>query len=185
MREWHAPHGRDGSDHDLEVPVMPTRGHSRSHEPIRDSEMQIREVLDYRRRVDAAYAADAQERTEQRESVALRERTRDRVATEKPLERPASDPETSAALAKVDERSVALPGQTAKKAKPEHSRLPSNKTTSLVVGIGMTLSAGADFLNVMPGKSEELVTAFLGTVIAGVAWGNQRWKEKHGDRSED
>jgi len=83
---------------------------------------------------------------------ALQALTRDRAAAGAALERPAADPETSAALTEVDERSVALPGQTAKKAKPEHSRLPSNAPNGFLVDIGMTLSAGADFFNLMPGE---------------------------------
>ena len=43
----------------------------------------------------------------------------------------------------------------------------------------------ADVLNIMPAKLDAVAASLLGAVVAGVAWGNKRWKDKHADRPED
>lgn len=189
MREWHdwLGHDRgDSGDQEPDVPAESARGQPRSSEVIRDPETRTVLSLEQRERVDAAYEGyRPRHAKDQPESRARQGLAPDRTAPEAIPEHRTADPETRAALAAVEERSAALPGQAAKKAKPERSWLPSNATAGFAVGIGLSLSAVADYLNFMPVKTEELVTAFLGTVISGVAWGNQRWKDKHGDRSED
>jgi hypothetical protein len=43
----------------------------------------------------------------------------------------------------------------------------------------------ADALNVLPGKWDAVAASFLGAAVASVAWGNRRWKDRHGSRPED
>ena len=86
---------------------------------------------------------------------------------------------------KIAERTKPPERQEQKQRKPERSRLPANDTTQMVAGIGIALSSVADALNVLPGKWDAVVASFLGAAVASVAWGNRRWKDKHGNRPED
>jgi hypothetical protein len=76
-------------------------------------------------------------------------------------------------------------GQRQEQTHREHSRLPSNEATAFAVSVSSLLSLVAETANVIPVRAEGIVGGSLAAVLAGVAWGNRRWKDKHGDRSKD
>jgi hypothetical protein len=63
--------------------------------------------------------------------------------------------------------------------------LPSNETAQFAVSLGVVATTVADVLNIMPAKLDAVAASLLGSAVAGVAWGNKRWKDKHADRPED
>jgi len=158
MSELRAWARRDRGDHAPDAPAMPARDVSRLPEPIRDAETRIREALEYRKRVEAVYAGEVPER------------------------QPVEGPDQPASG--IARRSIPEQKEEARRAKPERSWLPSNETTQFAVGIGVAASSVADFLNIMPGKLDAVAASLLGAAVAGVAWGNKRWKDKHADRPE-
>jgi hypothetical protein len=178
MRELHAWHGdrRHAPDAAVDAPV--TRGHdSPKLEVLRDPAVRSAKHLEYRKIVEAAEAKYAAEQLKPKEAKP------EHVSPET-RERSIEDRETKAALAEVDERSTGLPAQAAKKRKPERSWLPSNETTQFAVSISALGSTVSDALNIMPGKWDAVVASALAAVVTGVAWGNKRWKDRHGDRSQ-
>jgi hypothetical protein len=74
--------------------------------------------------------------------------------------------------------------EKARQRKPERSWLPSNETAQFTASIGALASVVADVVNFMPAKVDAIAASALAAVVTGVAWGNKRWKDKHGDRSE-
>ena len=86
---------------------------------------------------------------------------------------------------KIAEQGEPLASQREKQRRPERSRLPANDTTQMVAGIGIALSSVADALNVLPGRWDAVAASFLGAAVASAAWGNRRWKDRHGSRPED
>jgi hypothetical protein len=53
-----------------------------------------------------------------------------------------------------------------------------------VASIDVLFTAVNASYHVVPGKIDGIAAAALGVVVAGVAWANKRWKEKHADRPE-
>jgi hypothetical protein len=178
MRELHGWHGdrRHAPDAAADAPV--TRAHDApKYEVLRDPEVRKAEFFKYQKIVEAAEAKYAAEQLKPKESQPEHERPEIR-------ERSTEDRETKAALAEVDDRSTGLPAQAAKGRKPERSWLPSNETTQFAVSIGALGSTVSDALNIMPGKLDAVVASALAAVVTGVAWGNKRWKDRHGDRPQ-
>jgi hypothetical protein len=69
--------------------------------------------------------------------------------------------------------------------KRERSWLPSNETSQVVVSVDALFSVINASYHVIPGKVDGIAAAALGVVVAGVAWANKQWKDKHhGDRPE-
>jgi len=178
MRELHAWHGdrRHAPDAAADAPVARAHGAPKL-EVLRDPAVRIAKALEYRKIVEAAEAKHAAEQLKPKEA-------RPDQAPREIRERSTEDRETKAALAEVDDRSTGLPAQAAKKRKPERSWLPSNETTQFAVSIGALGSTVSDALNIMPGKWDAAVASALAAVVTGVAWGNKRWKDRHGDRSQ-
>jgi len=159
MSELRAWARRDSSDHALDVPAMAVRDVPRLPAPIADTETRIREALDYRKHVEAVYAGDIPERM--------------------PVERP-DKPANG-----IAKRRESAEHQREKQEKPERSRLPSNETTQFAVSLGIMTTTIADIANILPNKLDAVTASILTAVVAGVAWGNKRWKDKHADRPED
>jgi hypothetical protein len=171
MRELHAwpgDHGRHARDatadaHASHVPDSPR------FRVLLDPEARKAEHLKYQKTVqeyEAKHAAGQPKPQEAKPEQAPLE-TRDKPAS------------------KIAERSDPLESQREERRRPERSRLPANDTTQMVAGIGVALSSVADAFNVLPGRWDAVVASFLGAAVAGVAWGNRRWKDKHGNRPED
>ncbi|MGH3248660.1 MAG: hypothetical protein ACRDOI_20995 [Trebonia sp.] len=178
MHELHGWHGdrRHAPDAAADAPVTRARD-APKHEVLHDPEVRKAEFFKYHKIVEAAQAKYAAEQVKPREAQAERERP-------KIQERASEDRETKAALAEVDDRSAGLPAQAAKGRKPERSWLPSNETTQFAVSIGALGTTVSDALNIMPGKWDAVAASALAAVVTGVAWGNKRWKDRHGDRSQ-
>jgi hypothetical protein len=75
--------------------------------------------------------------------------------------------------------------QREERRRPERARLPANETTQMAAGIGIAISSVSDALNVLPGRWDAVAASCLGALVAGVAWGNKRWKDRHGNRPEN
>lgn len=169
MRELHS---RDGDrppapDAGADNPVTRAR-EAPKHEVLRDSEARIAEHLKYRKTVEAAQARYAAEQQPERAKPG-RER-----------------PETPDGFrAEIDERWESAGSQESKLRKPERSRLPSNETAQLVVGFSVVASSVAEAVNTTSGRWDAVATSAIGAAAAGIAWGNKRWKDKHGNRPED
>jgi hypothetical protein len=159
MSELRAWTRRDRGDHAPDAPDMPARDAPRLPQPIRDAETRISEALEYRKRVDAVYAGQAPERT------------------------PVEGPEQPASG--IAKRRDSPGSQKEEQGYREHRRLPSNETAQFAASLGVVATTISDVLNIMPAKLDAVAASLLGAVIAGVAWGNKRWKDKHADRPED
>ena len=55
----------------------------------------------------------------------------------------------------------------------------------VAAGAGIFVSSVAEAVNILPGRWDAVAASFVGAAAAGVAWGNKRWKDKHGNRPED
>jgi hypothetical protein len=170
MRELHAWHGdrRHAPDAGAENSASPARDAPR-HEVLRDPAARVARHLEYRSLVaeaEAAYTARHRRPGEARAEHAPAE-ARDGVAD------------------KIGKRWEPLEDQKQKRKTPERSRLPSNETAQLAAGVSIAVSSVADAVNVLPGRWDAVAVSVLGAVAAGIAWGNKRWKDKHGHRPED
>jgi hypothetical protein len=151
----HAPDA--GADAHADAPA--TRAHdSPKLQILRDPEARKAEFFKYQKKVEAAEARYAEHTPSE---------TRDRPASQ------------------IAERSKAQEWQRDERRKPERSWLPTNEITQMAAGIGVALSSVADALNVLPGRWDAVASSFLGAVVASVAWGNKRWRDRHGNRPED
>jgi hypothetical protein len=75
--------------------------------------------------------------------------------------------------------------EAASKRKQERSWLPSNETSQVAVSLDALFTAVNASYHIVPGKVDGIAAAAVGVVVAGVAWANKRWKDKHhGDRPE-
>lgn len=167
MRELHSRDGdrRDAPDAGADISVK--RSHeSPKLEVLRDPEVRIAKRLEYQKLVEARYAPE-QLKPEPAKPENAPAETRDEPA------------------GKIGERRESLADQANKRKTPERPRLPSNETAQLFVGVSIAASSVADAVNVLPGRWDAVATSALGAVAAGIAWGNKRWKDKHGHRPED
>jgi hypothetical protein len=170
MRELHAWHG-DHRHHapDAGADTSVTAAHdSPKHEVLRHPAARVAEHLEYRKIVEAQlkYAAEQPEPREAR------------------LNRPPPETRDNPA-SKIAKRRTAPENQEQKQGKPERSWLPSDATMHVAAGAGVFVSSVVDAVNVLPGRWDAVVASFLGAVVAGVAWGNKRWKDRDGNRPED
>lgn len=173
MRELDGWHGdrRRGPD----AAVDGSAGHAPRTvliEILRDPEVQRAKQLEYDKKVREAYARYAAEQLKVHEA--------------KPEQPEHAPPEnTDRPADKIAERRDRLESQEEERRRPERSRLPANETAQWALGIGVALSSLSDALNVLPAKWDAVAIGFLGAAVSGVAWGNKRWKDKHGNRPED
>jgi hypothetical protein len=195
MRElhgWHGDHGRHARDTHAPADSPVTRTHDSPKHAAHDTP-KLRMLLDPEARKAARAAYQQKVEAAEAEYVGRHARPRpgdqgrppgqlepgepkpDRVSPEA-RDRPASE---------IAGRRKSLDWQREERRRPERSRLPGNETTQVVAGIGVTLSSVADALNVLPGRWDAVAASFLGAAVAGVAWGNKRWKDRHGHRPED
>jgi hypothetical protein len=170
MRELHAWHGDRRHAPDAAADHPAGRAHdSPKLEVLRDPAVRVAKSLEYREIVKAAEARYAAEHLTPNEARAVHAppETRDKPA------------------GKITERREPPESQGQKQRKPERPRLPSNDTMQVAVGATVFVSSVADAVNVLPGRWDAVAASFIGAVAAGVAWGNKRWKDKHGNRPED
>jgi hypothetical protein len=167
MRELHF---RDGDRHhapDAGADISVKRAHGTpKYEVLRDPEVRIAKHLEYLKLVAARYGVE-QLKPEAAKSEHAPAESRDGAAD------------------KIRERRESLADQGQKRRTPERPRLPSNETAQLVAGVSIAVSSVADAVNVLPGRWDAVATTALGAVAAGIAWGNKRWKDKHGHRPDD
>ena len=170
MRELHAWHSDRSHPHDAPADTPATRPHdSPKHVVLRDPADRIAKHLEYRKTVEAGQANYAARHAKPEEA--------------KPEHTPSET--RDGAASKIAERQESLEDQGQKRRRPERSRLPSNETAQLVVGVSVVASSVAGAINVLPGRWDAVAASVVGAVAAGVAWGNKRWKDKHGNRPED
>jgi hypothetical protein len=167
MREWHARHGRDEGDQELDVPVMPSRGQSRAVELIRDRETRIKEELEYRERVDAVYAAYNSGRREQRSELA---------APDNP-DRPVSG---------IAKRRLPEQEQQPDVAATEKRRLPSKWITYWAATGAYVINTAAEHLSVIPHSFANDVSGGIVILAAGIVLRRGKHREDgNADRPED
>jgi len=168
LRDWHGDRHRHARDAPADAPAKHAAD-SPQLRVLRDPEVRKAEFFKYQKAVqeyEAKHAA-GQLKPQEAKPEHVPPETRDKPAS------------------KIAERTKPPERQEQKQRKPERSRLPGNDTTQMVAGIGIALSSVADALNVLPGKWDAVAASFLGAAVASVAWGNRRWKDKHGNRPED
>jgi len=172
MRELHAWHGDRRHAPDATADTLASRGHDAPrHAVLRDPAERIAKHLEYQKVVAAAET-----------EYAARHRKLDGARPEHtPLEardRPAS---------KIAGRWDRPETQEQTQRKPERSRLPSNEATQAAAGASIFISSVIEAAGLLPGRWDAVAASFLGAVVAGVAWGNKRWKDRHGHghRPED
>ena len=86
---------------------------------------------------------------------------------------------------RIADRDLPESKEVARKRKPERSWLPSNEVSQVAVSLDALFTTINASYNIIPGKVDGIFAAALGVVVAGVAWANKRWKDKHhGDRPE-
>jgi hypothetical protein len=195
MRElhgWHADHGRHARDAHAPADNPVTRTRDSPKHAAQDA-LKLRMLLDpearkaarlaYRQKVEAAEAGYAARHA--------RPRPGDQARPPGELKPGEPEPEHASAGARdrpaseIAARRKPLDWQREERRRPERPRLPANETTQMAAGIGVTLSSVADALNVLPGRWDAVAASFPGAAVAGVAWGNKRWKDRHGHRPED
>lgn len=198
MRElhaaWHEHGGRHRRGHDAIAPVDAhvVRPHDTPKHEDRDS-LKLKMLLDpearkaarvkYEQKVEAVDADYVAKHTKPRASDQSQTTEQLRPQEAKPEH---ALPETrDKPVSRIAERRDPLESQREERRRPERPRLPSNEISQVVAGVGVTLSSVADALNVLPGRWDAVAASFLGAVVAGVAWGNKRWKDRHGNRPED
>jgi hypothetical protein len=170
MRELHGWHGDRRHAPDAAADAPAARAHDApKYEVLRDPEVRKAEFFKYQKIVEAAEAKYAAEQLKPKEA-------QPEHAPPETRDQPAS---------RIAKQWEPLEDQREKRRRPERSRLPANDTTQMVAGIGIAVSSVADALNVLPGRWDAVAASFLGAAVAGVAWGNRRWKDKHGTRPED
>ena len=158
MRELHAWHGdRRHRGADAGPATAVTRAHDPpKHEALRHPAARVAESLEYREIVEA-----------QLKFAETRAETRDAPAGQ------------------IARRRTSAESQEQKQGNQERSWLPSDKTMQVAAGTGVFVSSVADAVHVLPGRWDAVVASFLGAAVAGVAWGNNRWKDRNGNRPED
>ena len=169
MRELHAWHGdrRHAPDAGADTPT--SLGHDAPrHAVLRDPADRIAKHLEYQKIVEAAYAP---------------RHSKPEGAT--PEHTPPEPRDTL--VSKVAGRWNRPETQEQTQRKPERSRLPSNEATQVAAGASIFVSSVIDAAGLLPGRWDAVAASFLGAVVAGVAWGNKRWKDRHGHghRPED
>jgi hypothetical protein len=163
LRDWHGDRHRHARDAAADVHAKHAADSPRLR-VLSDPEVRKAEFFKYQKIVQEHEAKHATGRLKPQEA--------------KPEHAP---PETRDKPAgKIAERTKPPERQEQKQRKPERSRLPANDTTQMVAGIGIAVSSVADALNILPGKWDAVAASFLGAAVASVAWGNRRWKDRHG-----
>ena len=169
MRELDDRYARDGTGTAADAPGRHVRD---SHQPRReeafDAAARLACALEYRQRVDAVYAAYEAKHAKPQDA-------RPDHALDVNADRPA---------ARIADRELPEHKEGAWKRKQERSWLPSNEISQVAVSVDALFSVVNASYHVIPGKIEGIAAAALGVVVAGVAWANKRWKDKHGDRPE-
>jgi hypothetical protein len=167
MRELHAWHGdrRHGPDAAVDAPAAHAHDAPRLT-VLRDPEARKAESLKYQKKVEAADARYAAEQLKH-QKVKLEH----------------APPETRDKLgSKIAARRDPLESQREERQRPERSRLPTSGIVQVGLGVDTILSAVVILTHAIPGGWGATTKGFLGTGVAGVAWGNKRWKDKHGNR---
>lgn len=168
LRDWHGEHHRHARDAGADVHPKHAADPPRLR-VLRDAEVRIAEALKHRnavREYEAKHAAGHPKPQEAKPEHAPPE-NRDKPSS------------------KIAERTKPPERQEQKQRKPERSRLPAADTAQMVAGNGLAIVSVAVFLNALPERWETVAASVLGAVVANVAWGNRRWKDKHGNRPED
>jgi hypothetical protein len=176
MREvhgWHeAKHDplRHARDAGADAPGKHARDHAqdpRKLELLRDPAARKAEFLRYQKIVQTYEAKHAAAQLKPREA-------KPEAAPPESRDKPAS---------RIASRDLPEQKEAAWKRKRERSWLPSNETSGLVVSVDTLFTAVNASYHIVPGKIEGIAAAALGVVVAGVAWANKRWEDKHhGDR---
>lgn len=171
VHDWHGGRHRHVRDADVDAPK-----HARDHahnprklEILSDPAARVAESLRYRKSVQEYQAKHAPDQLKPQEA-------KSEHTPPETLDKPTS------AIAK---RAIPEAREARRQPRPERPRLPSNEATQFAVSIGALASNVADVLGLIPSRADGLAVGTLAAVVAGVAWGNKRWKDRHGDRSKD
>jgi hypothetical protein len=198
MRElhaaWHEHGGRHRRGHDAIGPadIRLARVHDSPTPEARDSpklkmlldpEARKAERLKYQQKVEATEAAYTAKHA--KPGSGDRRQAPEQPGPQEARPEPAPPETRDKPASRIAERRDPLESQREEQRKPERSRLPSNEMSQAVAGVGVALSSVADALNVLPGRWDAVAASFLGAMVAGVAWGNKRWRDRHGNRPED
>jgi hypothetical protein len=171
MREldaWHGDHRRPAADLPVDSHATRARDAPR-YEVLRDPAARVAAHLELRKAVAAVDAAAGKPQPEQ-----AREARPEHSA-------PESHDQPAGTIASRREPPEVQEG---KRTRPERRWLPSNETAQVLIGAGVAVSSLADAVSVLPGRWDAVVASSAAAIGAGIAWGNKRWKDKHGDRPE-
>jgi hypothetical protein len=199
MRELHGYHGEHRRHaHDAAAPTEASGRHARdrahdapkhaSHDAPRfkilwDPEARKAEHLKYQQKVEAAEAEYAAKHAKPKPGDQVRVPGQRKPQEAKPEH---ALPETRDKPASaIGKRAIPEHREAHRQPRPERSRLPSNEAAQFVVSIGALASSVADAFGMIPARVDGIAAGTLAAVVAGVAWGNKRWKDRHGDRSKD
>jgi hypothetical protein len=175
MRELHGYHGEHRRHaHDAAADTAVARAHDRPKlQVLTDPEVRKAKNLQYRQQVEAGEAEYAAKHAKLQEA-----KPQEAKAERKPLE------SKDRAADRIASRDLPEHKEVARKRKPERSWLPSNETSQVVASVDALFSVVNASYHIIPGRVDGIAAAALGVVVAGVAWANKRWKDKHGDRPE-
>jgi hypothetical protein len=170
MRELHGRHARDRDDQGADAPRRHARdAHQPRHEAVHDAAARTAYALEYRQRVEAECAAYNGRHT----------RPQDARVGHSPAD------STDKPASRIAGRDISGHEEAARRRKPERSWLPSNETSAVAVSLDALFTVVNASYHIIPGKVDGIAAATLGVVVAGVAWANKRWKDKHhADRPE-
>ena len=176
MRELHGWHGRDGGDDGDSQPDEP---HKRArevppprYEVVHDAAARRAYALEYRELSEAKDAAyrGRHARPPEAQNAGDRLHHVDRADQSAP---------------RIADRDVDSHREAERNRKPERSWLPSDKASQFIVSVDSLFTAVNAAYHIVPGKMDVIAAAAVGVVVSGIAWANERWKDKHGHRPED
>jgi hypothetical protein len=198
MRELHGYHGehrRHARDAAAPADTHGRHARDRAHEApkhashdapkfkiLRDPEARKAEHLKYQQKVEAAEAEYAARHAKPKPGD--QSRAPERLKPQEAIPEHAPPESRDKPSSRIASRDLPEHKEAAWKGKKERSWLPSNETSQVVVSADALFTAINASYHIVPGKVDGIAAAALGLVVAGVAWANKRWKDKHGDRPE-
>jgi hypothetical protein len=195
MRElhgWHGDHGRHARDAHAPADNRTPRAHDSpkhaSHDApklriLLDPEFRKAERLKYQQKVEAAEAEYAARHAKPKAND--QSHTPEQLKSQQPKPEHTPPETRDKPASKLAAKWDAPESQREERRRPERSRLPRADTVQMLTGNGLAVVSIAAAFNLLPDSWEKVAASVVAAVVGNVAWGNRRWKDKHGNRPED
>jgi hypothetical protein len=173
MRELPGETRPDNADAAADGLVRSPADDAPRREPVFDSATRTALALEYRKKVDAVYAACTAEQ-------------QNAEPPDVPPETEARDGESRSAMAEVDKRSLPRPDQAKDVSAHEKRRWSDKDITYWAMFGGFVVNTAAEHLSVIPHSLAADISGGLTLLAAGLVLRREKHREdKHADRPED